>query len=288
MCAAAFEALGVPYYYTAIDLPSERDLLRALGDLRSGLISGANVTVPYKKLAFEHADKKDESAAEVGVANVLVTDNKRRLIAYNTDAEALTQELEVLLGERSRQRAVIVGGGGAGLAALSACKQLGFKVICMTSRSWTTTEKMYESPGATAARDRGALTVLWPDQDTAPTSKSSQVLRLQWSELSSQADCIIQATSAGMAGASPGEDVSRVVPWDQVPRHAVAYDVVYNPIETVFLRDARARGLRAEGGLGMLVRQAWLSIRLWTGAEAPLRVMRAAAEQALSSFGGKR
>jgi len=88
-------------------------------------------------------------------------------------------------------------------------------------------------------------------------------------------------------GAGPGEDVSRVVPWDQVPQRAVAYDVVYNPSETSFLREAQARGLQAESGLGMLVRQAWLSIRLWTGAEAPLDVMRAAAEQALSSFGGK-
>jgi shikimate dehydrogenase len=128
----------------------------------------------------------------------------------------------------------------------------------------------------------------WPRPDDVTSSgKLSQALRLQWNELAAGADCIIQATSAGMHGADPGEDVSAVVPWDRAPDTAVAYDVVYNPPETPFLRAAAARGLVAANGLGMLVRQAALSIQLWTGLAPPLDRLRQAAEEALEARSGR-
>jgi shikimate 5-dehydrogenase len=135
----------------------------------------------------------------------------------------------------------------------------------------------------------GALTMPWPRIDEPATSgKLSQALRLQWSELAAGADLVIQATSAGMAGGDPGEDVSGIVPWARLPPHAIAYDVVYNPRTTPFLRAARERGLTAVDGLGMLVRQAGLSIQLWTGQAPPLERMRQAAEEALEARGAGR
>jgi shikimate 5-dehydrogenase len=86
-----------------------------------------------------------------------------------------------------------------------------------------------------------------------------------------------------MEGADPGEDVSAVVPWESLPAHALVYDVVYTPRDTPFLRAAQARGLTAAGGLGMLVRQAALSIALWTGQIPPLDRLRRAAEEALAA-----
>jgi shikimate dehydrogenase len=77
-----------------------------------------------------------------------------------------------------------------------------------------------------------------------------------------------------------------VVPWERLPPTALVYDVVYNPRVTPFLRAAKGRGLTAVDGLGMLVRQAALSIALWTGLTPPLDRMRAAAEEALA--GGRR
>jgi shikimate dehydrogenase len=74
-------------------------------------------------------------------------------------------------------------------------------------------------------------------------------------------------------------------PWPETvpfPEKACVYDVVYNPAETHFLREARARGLRTAGGLGMLVEQAAQSFGMWTGAEAPREVMMQAAREALS------
>ena len=285
MCAAAFHALRLTHFYTAMDVPSVPNLRAVLDDLRSGLIAGANVTVPYKRAVLEHVDEIAPSAEEVGAANVLVLDRKRRVIAHNTDAEALTQVLGEVLGARPKMRAAVIGAGGAGLAAIVACKRLGFNIVCATSRSWTSMEAMFDAPAAEKARDLGALTALWPGvSHSEPSTKTSQLLRLQWRELVIQADCVIQATSAGMLGADPGNAVCTIVPWDRLPKHAVAYDVVYNPPVTPFLRVAAAQGLTAVGGLGMLVRQAALSIKLWTGQDPPREVMHAAALVALEKL----
>jgi shikimate dehydrogenase len=284
MCGAAFAALGLPHIYTAIDVPSEAGLARILDDLRAGVLSGCNVTLPYKRAVFATADERAPSATDVGAANVLVRSPDGRILAHNTDADALAQDLAPLVEGRPRLRAAVIGGGGAALAALSACKKLGFAITCMTSRSWSSSERVHESPSAETARAMGALTMPWPKaDDVAPTGKLSQAMRMQWSELAAGADAIIQATSAGMHGADPGEDVSGLVPWEKLPEHAVAYDLVYTPRNTPFLRAAREHGMTAEGGLGMLVRQAALAIELWTGYEAPLDAMRRAAEAHLST-----
>jgi shikimate dehydrogenase len=289
MCGAAFAALGLPHVYTAIDVPSEAGLARILDDLRAGVLAGCNVTVPYKRSVFEAADQRAASAVEVSAANVLVrSSNSGRITENNTDAEALAQDLAPLLDGKPRLRAAIIGGGGAALAALVACKKLGFALVCMTSRSWASSELVLEAEAAQVARSMGALVMPWPHPDeNAPTGKLSQALRLQWSELAAGADLVIQATSAGMRGGDPGEDVSGIVPWARMTEHAVAYDVVYNPRETPFLRAAGERGLVAVDGLGMLVRQAALSISLWTGLVPPIDRMRQAAEEALAGGAGR-
>jgi shikimate dehydrogenase len=282
--AAAIRALGLPHSYSALDIPSEGSLRRIVQEIRRGAISGANVTIPYKRIVLDMVDEVAPSAAEVGAANVLVRDTNGRVVAHNTDADALATELAALAPELKVSRAAIIGCGGAGLAAILAAKKLGFKVIGVTSRSWVDSEATFQSDAASKARSLGALTSPWPSEAEVPiTGKASRVLRLQWRELAQQADLIIQATSAGMSGADPGEQVSAIVPWNQLPAHTLAYDVVYRPRVTRFMKDAQARGLRAENGLGMLVRQAVLSFSLWTGFTPPQNLMRTAAEHALSS-----
>jgi shikimate dehydrogenase len=282
ICSAAFHALGLPHLYSTLDVPGTPELRTVLDDIRSGRFAGANVTLPYKTTAFDMADVVAESASAVGAANVIAVDRNRRLVAHNTDADALFAELSSLLVGRPKSRVAIIGGGGAALAALVACKRLGFQIVCMTSRSWINSETMFDSPTAERARSLGALTSLWPRRDEpAASSKGSQVLRLQWTELAAQADCVIQATSAGMVGADPGEEVCDVLSWDRLPAHALAYDVVYIPRVTPFLRRAQAHGLRAAGGLGMLARQAQIAVNLWLGQTPPLDVMRIAADAAL-------
>jgi shikimate dehydrogenase len=141
---------------------------------------------------------------------------------------------------------------------------------------------MFDAEAGKVARSMGALTAPWPSpNDRAESGRMTKALRIQWSELVANADCVVQATSAGMRGADPGDAITEVVDWNRLPKHAVAFDVVYNPPVTPFLRAATLHGLVAVGGLGMLVRQAALSIELWTGQSPPLDRMRASAEEAL-------
>ena len=112
----------------------------------------------------------------------------------------------------------------------------------------------------------------WPKPD----------LQSDWDAHVVSSDVIVQATSAGMKGADDGRIVGDVVPWSRLAPGVLAYDVVYNPPLTPFLAAAKAHGVEARGGLGMLVGQAALSIELWLGVQAPRQAMSEAAERRLS------
>ena len=86
-----------------------------------------------------------------------------------------------------------------------------------------------------------------------------------------------------MHGAGPGDEVSLVVPWSRLQKTSVAYDLVYNPADTEFQRCARAAGLVARGGLGMLVAQAARAFELWLGIAPPREPMMTAARGALQA-----
>jgi shikimate dehydrogenase len=285
--AAAIAELGLPHTYAALDLPSPESLTRAFDDLRSGVISGANVTIPFKRTVLPMVDEVSPSAVEVGAANVICRGPQGRLIAHNTDAAALGAEIEALGGGRKLSRAVIIGAGGAGLAAIAACKHLAIGSITVTARSWPSSESLREHPSAKEARALGAIPCAWPLAAGAGREGAHvQPLRPEWRDAARSADLIIQATSAGMVGKDPGEAVSGIIPWPDISADVIACDVVYHPRETRFLRDATERGIRAVDGLGMLVRQAALSFALWTGIEPPTAVMWKAAEAALGTRGG--
>lgn len=279
----AMRAMGLPHVYSAVDVASVNSLRRLVQEIRRGTLAGANVTAPYKRAVLEMADEVSPIASEVGAANLLIRTSGGRVLADNTDVDALL----AVLGElRPRTtRAAVIGAGGAALAAVAACKRFGFPVVGVTTRSWVDSAATHETETAAALRALGGLTSPWPSLTSAalPTGKASQVLRLQWTELAAQADLVIQATSAGSLGGDPGEPVVSIVPWVQLPKHAVCLDLIYRPAETPFLLAAKRHGLRAENGLSMLVRQAEVSVARWLGIEPPAGVMRAAAERALAS-----
>jgi shikimate dehydrogenase len=166
--------------------------------------------------------------------------------AFNTDAPALAAELRALAAEESLRagRALVLGSGGAARAASTALRShLGVADVVLRARTARTSD-----------------TQPW---HASPASEASTRV-------------VVQATSAGMAGADPGDAVARVVAWEALPDAAVALEVVYAPPETDFLRAARRRGLRTANGFGMLARQGALALELWLGEPAPLASMLAA------------
>lgn len=245
MHAAAYRALGLPHTYEAVRVSAE-ELPRIVQALRDGAFDGLNVTVPHKQRVLALVDEIAPDAAAIGAANTLVRAGGR-VVAHNTDTPALAAELLVLLEQSGPPdvRALVLGSGGAARAAVAALERhLGVTDVVVRARS--------ARPGLPAP------------QPWLPSPESEAKTRI-----------VVQATSAGMHGADPGETVASAVAWDALPPDAVALDVVYAPPETPFLRAARARGLRCANGLGMLARQGALAFELWLGAAAPLGVMRA-------------
>lgn len=268
MMRAAFDALGLACSYEAVDAPDDEAMERLVTELRAGAWDGLNVTVPHKRRALALADTRGPEAERSGAANVLVREANGQIRAENTDAPAIVRVLDPLL--RSRRWALVLGSGGAARAALLACEALGFRGVDVTSRSWTSPE------------------VAWHRGSKLPELRAKMQFEpwiTEWGGPSQlvgrEVDLVIQATSAGMLGADPGEAITEHVPWGSLPRSAVAFDVVYRPRTTPFLATARREGLVVEGGLGMLVEQAALAVQMWLGVAPPTDVMRRAAEKAL-------
>jgi shikimate dehydrogenase len=206
--------------------------------LRRGEIGGINLTVPHKHAALAFADEIDGVARASDACNVLARKHEN-IFAYNTDAPALAEELRD--GGVPGGTAIVLGNGGAARAAKIALERLGADTI------------------VTRARRDG-------DEPLLPSGTEEGA---RW---------IVQATSAGMTGADPGEPLARAVDFSLAP-NALALDVVYDPTETPFLAAARKAGLRTKNGLGMLARQGALAFEIWLGRPAPLDVMLAAIQK---------
>jgi shikimate dehydrogenase len=283
MHTAAFRALGLPHRYEAIDCLGHEALARVVELLRVGHFTGINVTAPFKQSALSLADLPDELAHLTGAANTLVRHADGTIEAHNTDVGGVIDELGQLQPPSGQGVALILGSGGAARAAFVACKRLGIRVIGVTSRSWVNTEALMELTSARFFREQGALTLPWPLAGQA-ASRGSEALLLQWFDLASTADLLIQATSAGLAGGPPGQDVAAAIPWNEIPPNAAAFDLVYGPLPTPFEQQAARRGLRQASGIGLLARQGARSLSLWLGQPAPLEVMIDAARRHVTSL----
>lgn len=280
----AFAEARLPHGYSLFEAQGESGFDGVLDELREGRLAGLNVTAPFKQLAARRADERTAVVEAVGAANVLVRRLDGRITADNTDVAAVAAEIAAL--RASPRRVAVLGAGGAALAVARACRDLGATLVAVTTRSWEDSESLVASGTAAQLRALGALPCPWPfvDVDDAP-SRSSLVLRLRFRELASTADVVVQATSAGVEGGDPGESVAGCIPWDELPKDAVALDLVYRPRVTPFLLEAGARRLRAANGLGMLIRQAEASYAAWLGGPPVPGAMRRAGERALGGTG---
>jgi shikimate dehydrogenase len=266
---AAYRVLGQAHEYELIDVPHESALRSAVASLRAGALQGVNVTVPWKREAFAAADVHHALAERLGVANVLSRDGDR-IVAHNTDALALEAEFKQLV---STNRAIVLGSGGATPAVVAAAVAAGIAEIYVSARRFDARQPPGDWPGATEFSRLGAKLLAWP--------KTSDAARTAFEDACQPAGLVVQCTSAGMQGKDSGEPLATLVPWARLPADALAYDLVYAPLETPFLRVAREAGRRTAHGLNMLVGQAALSIEIWLGQRPPAEPLLAAALQEL-------
>jgi len=199
-------------------------------------------------------DWVEPKASEIGAVNTVVVEGDE-LRGYNTDAEAALTPLSGLV-EPDGARVAVIGAGGAARALL-----------------W-------------ALHGRGAHSTVFA-RDTQRARATAEDFGARVAALDGASfdgfDLVVNTTPLGTRGAREDETPATAA---ALRGARVAYDLVYNPALTRFLREARAAGCETVGGLPMLVAQAAEQFKLWTGADAPLEVMREAAERQRSEVRG--
>ncbi|MBV9044116.1 MAG: shikimate dehydrogenase [Alphaproteobacteria bacterium] len=203
------------------------------GLMKAGF-KGTSVTIPHKEAAFAICHTVDLAARAAGAVNLLIFHEDGRIEGRNTDATGLAASLRQDLGpECVRGKAVVVlGAGGAARAAVVAAHDLSAGEVRILNRTKSRADTLAAELGKHV---KPKLTVL-PDSDWATATKDAAL--------------VINTTSAGMKGA-PSLDIDLAA----LPKTATLCDIVYNPLETPLLRRARAAGLKAVDGLGMLMHQ---------------------------------
>lgn len=257
---AAARALGLDFVYLPLEIanlpgsfalseffdrfvrPESREL-----DWR---LRGLSVTIPHKQKVLAQFDHLDETVCRVFAANTVVIDGNE-VKGYNTDVEGAIGPLKQACGLEGipldQASCAVIGAGGAARAVIYGLMEAGARV-CVYVRDLKKAAQVAE--------------------DFSVEIVSLDELGLRDSEI------IINTTPVGMRGHSQG---TSPVPKAVLSSSRIAYDLVYNPLETTFLQEARQAGCRTLSGLEMLVAQAALQFELWTGLQPPVDVMTEAA-----------
>jgi shikimate dehydrogenase len=239
---AAFAATGIDAVYVACTVS---DVVAAVDGLDALGALGANVTVPHKRAVWQHVRHRTSEAERIGAANTLFRQDAR-WVADNTDAAGVHRVLAEDIGLEPGAGVVLFGAGGAARAVAVALGRLGARVRV---------EARTAAPAADVQRlasDAGAIQL--------PVDAVPQL--------------VVNATPLGLHG-------ERLpTRYHDLRDGQAALDLVYGRAATPFVADARARGLPAWDGLGMLVFQAAAAFERWTGRPAPLSAMRHAAREA--------
>jgi shikimate dehydrogenase len=262
MHSAAFAHLRLPHEYSPIALSSDQ-LPQAIALLRAGKWQGANVTIPHKQAIIPYLDELTPTAKAMGAVNTLFWQGNR-LMGDNTDAAGFLADLKAHHLLQPASTALIFGIGGSARAVVYSLLQQGYHLRIL-ARSLDKAQAFCQSFGDSTER--------------------IQIFEHTPTHLSQAAEgcgLVVNCTPLGMTpdvGISPWFEG---VPFPNTPDLLPAvYDLVYNPLETRLMRQARENDLVAVNGLGMLVQQGALAFQRWTGILPPTTIMSAAALQQL-------
>ena len=261
---AALQAMGIDGVYVAFDVAPD-----GLGDAVRGLqalgVAGVNCTVPHKEAVVPFLDELSDEARFIGAVNTIVLRDGRRA-GHNTDAPGFLAALRAEGVEPAGREAVVLGAGGSARAVLVALARCGTK-IALANRT-----------AARAAELAEELNERLGDDAIRPVSMDSRELE----KAVERAEILVNTTSVGM---SPDVEAMPPIPADALHPNLFVYDLIYNPLETRLLREARRRGSRGAHGAGMLAQQGALALELWTGQPAPVKLMEQVVVEALDGCG---
>ena len=254
---AAFRKAGINAVYVPFRVPREH-LNQFLDDAPQLGIEGLSVTIPHKEAVLKKLTSTDPSMQGIGAVNTLLLGENGEIVGYNTDHQAALDSLDEALAEHygarrenlDDQKALVLGAGGAAKAIGFGLKRMGATVIIA---------------GRTPQR-------------AAQLADALQCKTVDWNNrYSIQPDILVNCTPVGM---HPNVDAT---PYDKhhLRPSMVVFDTVYNPENTLLVKDARSQSCTVVTGVEMFVRQACLQFQLFTGQEAPSELMRDVLKRAI-------
>ncbi len=248
---AGFEHAGLNWRYITVKvLPDALD--DAMAGVKAFNMRGVNLTMPHKINVLKHMDALSEAARVIGAVNTVVCRPDGTLFGENTDGKGFVQSLRDA-GVAIKGKAVcLLGAGGAARSIGVECALAGAAKIAVVNRN----------------KERGEALAAVINENTRAQAKY-----IPWAgsaKVPEGTDILINATCVGL---HPHGDACPDVDFDGVRPGMTVCDVIFNPVDTPFLREAARRGARTIDGLGMLVNQGCINYELWTGHKAPRDVM---------------
>ena len=254
---AAFEKLGMDYAYVAFDV-DPNNLGSAIEGAKSLNINGFNVTIPHKIEVMQFLDEIDEVAGLIGAVNTIDFKNMK---GYNTDGIGAVRAIEDVISIKDKN-VVIAGAGGASRAISFYLAKYGADSITILNRN---VDRAISLAGDVL--DSGLIVDVQADS----MSEINNYL--------SDADILVDTTPMGMHPHVDDEPIARA---EDMHEDLVVFDAVYNPNETVLIKEAIKAGAKPVYGIKMLLYQGAESFKIWTGVDAPVDEMEKALRQTLN------
>ena len=258
---AGFESLGIEGSYDVLETTPE-DLIQRIKFLKTNGYNGFNVTIPLKVPMSLFLDDIDDYANIAGCVNTVKILDDRSFIGYNTDIygfkSAIPNDINLL-----NKRASILGTGGAARAAVVGLAEKGVKFIDFYTRNIINSRQTLDYVRAK-----------FPEIEF-------NVYQIQNIRSLQDTSILVNATPIGMKGFMANEMPIEPKDLDNLSTDVLVYDIVYNPFETLLIKEAKKRGLKTVVGLDMLIYQAQRAIEIWTGRKPDFNIMKIAALQEL-------
>ncbi|WNS74372.1 shikimate dehydrogenase [Bacillus sp. DTU_2020_1000418_1_SI_GHA_SEK_038] len=252
-----FQAYGIDAHYQPLHVKRE-DLADAIKGLKAIGISGFNVTVPHKETIIPLLDELDPLAQSIGAVNTVVN-LEGKLIGYNTDGSGYVKGLQEEMPNLKDKKVLVIGAGGAARAIYFTIAAAGAEKLDICNRTVS----------------KAAII-----KNECPYYVNSDVYDIRNAEENLELyDLVIQTTPAGMAPKIQDLPLSL----HNLKEGALASDIIYNPLETIFLKEAKNKGASIQNGLNMFVYQGALAFEKWTGTFPDTNRMR---DIVLSQLGG--